>query len=196
MLRCAVDVRNYSIRLALYGFWNSKNEPPALLEKRLIPSRSAARVLETLETWRYWYGLNGDRAPALVGCTSDAWPAGLARRLETAGYTVQWIEASEDLADGLSFLESLQQGRLFMRATLMAHWPSAVRRHCEGAGLEAQYAFLRGRLMDLEYDLCVEGSLPCPGHLAPTCLNCEFLRTIPSDGAQLQLQEVPTEQRL
>lgn len=179
MLRCAVDVRSSSIRLALWAFW--ENDPPVRLEARLITSRSTAQVLAMLETWRHWYPMDADRDWVIVGCKADAWPSRLASGLEEAGYTLQWIEDIGPLADGVNFLQSLQQSPLFMRAALMAHWPSGCQRnHLDGTVLDVQYAFLRSRLVDLEYDLCIEGRCPCPGHLAPTCPDCEFLAAFES----------------
>lgn len=78
------------------------------------------------------------------------------------------------LADSVSFLRSLQERTLFMRASVMAQWPAAGERfHMERPAFEARYALLRHRLLDLEYDLWTEGRLPCPGHLLPTCPNCD-----------------------
>ncbi|MHB2018754.1 MAG: hypothetical protein ACYCW6_17535 [Candidatus Xenobia bacterium] len=115
----------------------------------------------------------------IVGCKADAWPATLAGRLQDADYSIEWIESAQALADGVSFLESLQQSRRFMRATIMAHWPCGGRGNrrearVEGTAFEAQYSLLRNRLIELEWDLYIEGRGRCPGHLSPTCPDCEY----------------------
>lgn len=176
MLRCAVDIRSSSIRMALWAFWG--NDLPARLEARVLPSRSSTQVLSTLDEWRHWYcmdnGLDWDWP--IVGCATDDWPTGLAYRLESAGFTIQWIENDAALSDGVELMKFLQMSPRFMRATLMAHWPSQCDRNdLDGTVFEVQYSILRRQVMDLEHDLFVEGRLKCPGHLMNQCPNCEFL---------------------
>lgn len=184
MLRCAVDVRSSSIRMALWAFWGN-NEPPARLEARVLP-RSTSRVLETLEHWQHWYHLHSHPARLIVGCAQDPWPRELIAALEGAGYTLQWIEDGATLSDGVELLKFLQMSPQFMRATLMAHWPTGcVRNHMDGTVFEVQYAVLRVQLMQLEYDLFAEGRLQCPGHLQHTCPNCEFLMDFASPVAEV-----------
>jgi hypothetical protein len=174
MLRCALDVRRSSIRLVLFGFWG--DGLPARLETRLLLSRNSTRVLDILEMWSHWYALDKGPERVVVGCRADAWPARLARRLRQAGYTLEWIEDDKPLHDGVAYLDSLQENPLFLRATLMAHWPSACdRNHMDGTVLEVQYRLLRARLMELEQSLYGEARLPCPGHLLPLCPECQFL---------------------
>ncbi|MGH9071786.1 MAG: hypothetical protein ACRDX8_11620 [Acidimicrobiales bacterium] len=173
MLRCALDVHPTSIRLVLFGFW--EGDVPAHLQTRLLWSRNSARVLDVLETWSHWYALDHDSDRVVVGCRADPWPARLARRLRQAGYTLQWIEDDQPLKEGVAYLDSLQQSPLFLRATLMAHWPSACALNkLDGTVLEVQYRLLRARLMELEHRLYAEARLPCPGHLLPLCPDCEF----------------------
>ena len=176
MLRCALDVQHGSVRAALFGFW--PNEPPARLECRLIPWRSSARVLEVLRGWEHWYQLDQPgQERAVVGCIADRWPRGLQRRLEDAGFTIVWIEDASGLSQGLSFLQSLQMNRLFMRATLMAHWPEGcpTGQQTEAVVLDLQHRVLRSRLVELEYDLYAAGRSLCPAHLSESCPDCEFL---------------------
>jgi hypothetical protein len=197
MLRCAIDVRRWSIRLALFGFW--KNEPPMRLEARLLHSRRTARVLEALERWELCYGLKNNPEMVMVGCRADKWPAGLALRLQEAGYALQWIDAARPLLEGVHFLRSLQESPLFLRATVMAHWPSVCEAKGQDAGvLEMQYRWLRGRLMELEADMFAEGSTICPGHLLATCPDCEFHSvSVPVDLPWLGEDDVePAEQNL
>jgi hypothetical protein len=173
MLRCALDVRRTSIRLVLFGFW--EGDIPAHLESKLLWSRNSTRVLDVLDMWSHWYALDRDSERVVVGCRADAWPTRLARRLQLAGYTLQWVEDDQPLKEGVAYLDSLQQNPLFLRATLMAHWPSACAlNELDGTVLEVQYRLLRARLMDLEQRLFSEARLPCPGHLLPLCPDCEF----------------------
>ncbi len=199
MLRCAIDVRRWSIRLALFGFWNK--EPPMRLEARLLHSRSTARVLETLETWELCYHLKDDPDVVMVGFRADKWPAGLALRLEETGYRLQWIDAGKSLKQGVRLLRSLQESSVFLRATVMAHWPSvSERRGSEATVLEVHYRYLRGRLMELEADMFAEGCCPCPGHVLPTCPDCEWPSAVePPDppwlveDAKPAAQDIPAE---
>ncbi|MGH3430151.1 MAG: hypothetical protein ACRDQZ_21705 [Mycobacteriales bacterium] len=173
MIRCALDVRHTSIRLVLFGFWEGEEDMPALLESKLLWSRNSARVLEQLEAWNHWYALDDDER-VIVGCRSDGWPRRLAHRLEQGGYTLHWIEDDQPLKEGVAYLDSLQPNPLFLRGTLMAHWPSARGpRGMDGTVLEVQYRILRARLMELETQLYAEARLPCPGHLLPRCLDCD-----------------------
>jgi hypothetical protein len=174
MLRCAIDVRRWSISLALFGFWN--NEPSTRLEARLLHTRSTDRVLEQLEHWTCWYHLENDPDKVVViGCRADRWPVDLAGRLQEAGYALQWIDAARPLKEGVHLLRSLQESSVFLRATVMAHWPSVCERKGSDATiLEAHYRYLRNRLMDLEIDMFVHGCCPCPGHVMPTCPDCDF----------------------
>jgi hypothetical protein len=172
MLRCALDIRRTSIRLVLIGFW--EDGIPARLESKLLCSRNSTRVLDVLDRWSHWYALDKDPERVVVGCRADAWPTRLARRLQQAGYTLEWIEDDKPLHEGVAYLDSLQENPLFLRATLMAHWPSACdRNHIDGTVLEVQYRLLRARLMELEQHLYGQARLSCPGHLLPLCPDCE-----------------------
>lgn len=173
MLRCALDVRRASIRLVLFGFW--EGDIPAHLESKLLFSRNSTRVLDVLDHWSQWYALDRDAKRVVVGCRADAWPTRLAHRLRQSGYTIEWIEDDQPLHEGVAYLDSLQQSPLFLRATLMAHWPSACALNTlDGTVLEVQYRLLRARLMELEQRLYSEARLECPGHLLPLCPDCEF----------------------
>ena len=174
-LWCVVlcDVRRTSIRLVLFVYWGDK--VPVRLESKLLCSRNSSRVLDVLEAWTHWYLLDADPQRIIVGCRANAWPRRLCPRLQQAGYTVQWIDDDQPLKEGVAFLDSLQENPLFLRATLMAHWPSARGTHStDGMVLQVQYDILRQRLMDLEKSLFAEGRLRCPGHLLPSCPDCEF----------------------
>jgi hypothetical protein len=172
MLRCALDVRPQEMRLALFGFW--PQEPTVLLEAARLRSRRPQRVLELLEQWSLFYANAGDDRPILVGCRADGWPSTLAPSLEAAGYRLHWIDDAPAVAHSEAFLQSLQQGRRFMRVSIMAHWRTEGRgEYFEGPAFQVQYDLLRQRLLDLEMELCIEGRLPCPGHLLEYCPNCD-----------------------
>jgi hypothetical protein len=188
MLRCALDVRRTSIRLVLFGFW--EDDIPARLQSKLLLSRNATRVLDLLDTWSHWYAMDPDSERVIVGCRADAWPTRLAARLQQAGYALQWIEDDKPLHEGVDYLDSLQENPLFLRATLMAHWPSACpRNHMDGTVLEIQYNLLRARLMDMELSLFATARLPCPGHLLPLCPDCESLTAFDRPAAKVYPDE-------
>ena len=181
----ALDARPRSCRLVLAGDLSDLG----IWEARMWTGiASEHRVVEQLRTWESIYN---PTSSTVVCCQQDSIPSTLLKALAANGFTVEWVNEAE-LQEVQKSLTRLRPDPRWLRASWMTFLLGAQRqkgvsvRDPHQAALNGLYASLRSELSSLEAILWAEGLLPCPGHLAPYCPDCQFQKRF-----LLDEQEIP-----